>query len=80
LVWDGQAPVHFVEEHDMHDFLNPDCAMQFSFSVTFGHPIQHSLVSAESQVTTSMTHQPLRCDQGMHCLHFFNAAGGWWQE
>jgi hypothetical protein len=76
LVWDGQAQVHFAEEHDMHDFHNPDCAMQFSFSVTFGHSVQHYVVSAESQ----MTCQLLKCDQGMDCLHFFSGAGGWWQE
>jgi len=80
LVWYGQAQVHFAEELDMHDFHNPNCAMQFFFSVTFGCFIQHSVVSAESQMTASMTRQPLKCDQGMHCFHFFNAADGWWQE
>jgi hypothetical protein len=80
LVRDGQAQFHFSEERDMRDFQNPDCTMQFSFPVTFGHTIQHSVVSAEDQMTASMTHQPLKCNQGMHCLHFFNDADGWWQE
>ena len=48
--------------------------------MTFGHSVQHSVVSAESQMTASMTCQLLKCDQGVDCLHCFNAAGGWWQE
>jgi hypothetical protein len=52
--------------------------MQFSVPVTFGHTIQHSVVSAKYQMAASMTRQPLKCDQGMHCLRFFNTADGWW--
>jgi len=31
-------------------------------------------------MTASMTCQLLKCDQGMHCLNFFNTADGWLQE
>jgi hypothetical protein len=58
---------------------HPDYAVQFSSSVTLGRAIQHSVISAEGQMNASMTHQPLKCDRGMHCLHFSNAADGLWQ-
>jgi hypothetical protein len=59
------------EEHDVHDFQN---------SVTFWHTIQHSVISAEHPMNATMTHQPLQCNQGTHCLHFSNVADGTWQE
>ena len=31
-------------------------------------------------MNASMPHQALKCDVGMHHLHFYNAADGWWQE
>ena len=43
----------------LKNFQNSDWAMQFSFSVMFGHTIQHS-VSAEGQMTASITHHPLK--------------------
>jgi hypothetical protein len=68
-----QKPIS-AEGHDMLDFQErPDCAVQFSSLVTLGRTIQHSVVSAEGQMNVSMTRQPLKCDRGMHCLHFSNA-------
>jgi len=57
---------------------HPDCAVQFSYSVTLGHASQHSVISADGQTNTSMTCQLLKCDREMHCLHFSNAADRWW--
>jgi hypothetical protein len=51
-----------------------------SFLVPFGCAIQHSFIVAEGQMNVSMTRQPIKCDQGMRCLHFCNSTGGWWQE
>ena len=81
LAQDGQAQVYlgwrtwcaWLSEH-------PDCPMQFSTLVTFRNAIQYFVVSAKGQMNESMTHQPLKRDQRMHCLHFSNAADGWWQE
>ena len=58
----------------------PDFQSQFSSSVSFGNPIQHSVASAECQVVASMTPQPVRSDRRMHCLHICNAAEGCWQD
>ena len=55
------------------------CHAIFSF-VRFGHPIQHSVISVEDQTNKPMTRQPLKCNTGIYCLHFFNAADGWWKE
>ena len=67
------------QEHDMHDFQSTLTAQGNFFSlVMFGHTIQHSVISAEGHMNASMTHQPLTCNCGMHCLHFSNAANGWW--
>jgi len=46
----------------------------------FGHAFQQSIISAEGQMNASMTLQALKFDLGMHCLYFYNAADGWWQE
>jgi len=54
--------------------------MQFSSLVMFGHDIQHSIFSLNGPMNASMTHQPLKCDGGMHYLHFCDTAGEWWQE
>jgi len=81
LAWDGHAQVQF----DWRTWIawlleNTDRAVQFCSSVTFGYAIQHSAISADSQMNAYMTRSLLSCDQGMHCLHFSNAAYGWWQE
>jgi len=47
---------------------------------TFGHTIQHPLISGESQRNTSVSRQLLKCNQQIYCHHFSNAADGWWQE
>ena len=81
LAQDGRAQVPFswrtwrawLPEH-------PDCSLQFSSSVTFGHAIQHSLMSTKGLINASVTRQLLKSDHGMHCLHFFDAADGWWWE
>jgi len=52
----------------------------FSASVIYEHAIRHSVISTEGQLNVYMTHQPLKCDQRMHCLHFCKAAYGWWKE
>jgi len=41
---------------------HPDYAVQFSFMVIFGQAIQHSVISVESEITASMTHQLLKCN------------------
>jgi hypothetical protein len=61
-------------------FKHPDCIVRFSSSSTFGHTFQQPVISAEVQVNAPMTRQALKCDIGMHRLHFCNAANGWWQE
>jgi hypothetical protein len=45
---------------------HPDCAVQFSSLVT-RHAIQHSVVSAVGQMNASITHEPSKCNRGMHC-------------
>ena len=81
LAWDGQARVHF-SWRTWHAWLSehPDWATQFSSSVTFGNTIQHSVISADSQMNTSMTQQQLKHDWERHCLDFSKAADGWQQE
>jgi hypothetical protein len=59
------------EEHDVHDFQS---------SMTFGHTIQPSVISAKSQMNAPMVRQPLQSNRGKHCLHFSNIADGTWQE
>jgi hypothetical protein len=54
------------------------CRAIFSL-VRFGHATQHSVISVEGQTNKSMTHQPLKCNTGIHCLRFSNAADGWWK-
>jgi hypothetical protein len=54
--------------------------VQLSFSVTFRHTLQHSVISAEGQMNAAITSQPFKYDPEMHCLHFSNAAYGWWQK
>jgi hypothetical protein len=81
LARDGQAQAHF-GWRTWHAWLSerPDCAVQFSSLVILGHAIQHCVISAEGQMNASMTRQPLKCDRGTNCLHFSNAADGWWRE
>ena len=69
LAQDCQARVYF-GHWTWHAWLleHPECIMQVSSLVT-DCAIQHSLVSAEVQVNASKTHQPLKCNQGMCCLH-----------
>jgi hypothetical protein len=71
--WQGMVKHRSISEH-------PDCAMQFSSLVMLGRTIQHPVVSDEGQMNASMTHQPSKCNHGMHCLHFSNAADGWWKD
>jgi hypothetical protein len=42
--------------------------VQLASSVTFGHAIQHSFVSAEGQMNASMTCQPLKYIRGMNAF------------
>ena len=44
------------------------------------HTIQRSVITPECQINAPMSHQPLQCNQGTHCLHFSNIADGTWQE
>jgi hypothetical protein len=53
---------------------------QFSSLLMFGRTIQHPADSVEGQMNLFMTHQPSKCNQGMYCLHFSNAADGLWKE
>jgi len=53
------------EEHDKHDFQsNLTAPCNFLPRWLFGHAIQHCVVSAGSQMST--TRQPLKWDRGMH--------------
>jgi hypothetical protein len=65
------------EEHDKHVFHSNFNAI-FCL-VRFGHAIQHSVISVAGQMNKSMTHQPLKCNTGIQCLHFSSAADGWWK-
>ena len=80
--WHGVAKHKsmLAEEPDVHEFQSTPTTVQCSSLVTFGCIIHHSVISAEDQMNESMTLQPLKCDWGMHCLPFSNAADGWWQE
>jgi len=70
--WQRMVKHRSISEH-------PDCAMQFFSLVMMGHTIQHHVVSGEGQMNAYMTHELSKCNEGMHCLHFSNAADGWWK-
>ena len=75
-IWapDGHTQVHF-SWRTSHTWISehPDCAMKFSPWWQWKVPFSF-VVSAEGQMNTSMSRQPLRCNQRTHCLNFFSAA------
>jgi len=78
----GWSSISTFQLNNWHAWLSehPDCTVQCSSLVTFGHTFQHSVISTEGWLNESMTCQPLKCGWGMHCLPFCSAADGWWQE
>lgn len=61
-------------KHDIHDFQRTPMVPWNFLLGDIGRCHSAVVVSAEGHMNAPMTHQPLKCNQGIHCLNFFNAA------
>jgi hypothetical protein len=62
------------EEHGIHDFQSTLMVPRNFLLGDIGRCHSAVVVSAEGQMNASVTRQPLKCNQGIQWLYFFNAA------